>query len=274
MTVTNRGNGNYTALSTDTAPTTVDVNVTRYDTDTRMTRIHEGSNFWEYVNPNTNPIQFKRKYGMLTGIVATPLNPLGLPITAATTQGSAVGNFSQSMGRYLTHTTGTTAGNNSGGKTGTNLFQRFHNPYFSWRGRTITTKTTGTLSSRFYIGMTSDASNDPTNVDTLNDAKSCFLFGYRSTDANYQIIRNDGSTPATYVDTGIVIDTAVRTVELFGDDANARFGYRINGGTITWYTTAIPAQTTWMGAYWMMTTTDTVAKAFDNIAIYTEFDSM
>jgi hypothetical protein len=74
-------------------------------------------------------------------------------------------------------------------------------------------------------------------------ADNAFLFCERSTDTNYQIIRNDDSGSAVVSDTGIAVNTSVNTIELRADAAN-NFGYSFNGGAFTNFTTDILGATT------------------------------
>lgn len=216
-----------------------------------------------------NPISSGRKWGSLVGTVVSPLNNLGLTVSAATGQASATAAILTSIGRYVPHVTNATTGSNAGGHSA-NLFQRAHNPYWSFRGR-LGSATVSTF--RTFFGLSSDAANSPSASDTYADSKSVAMFGHRTTDTNWQFIHNDGSATALYEDTGVAINTSLRTLEIFGDDTNTRFGWSIDGSTISWITTQVPASTTNLGIVHEVQTAENVAKSFDLIAMYIEFDS-
>jgi hypothetical protein len=217
--------------------------------------------------PVQNPIKITRKYGSLSGFSSTPLDGLGLAITAATGQAASASQVpTAGMGRYWMYTTGAVSGDNAGGHT-SNVLMRSHNPYMSFRFRHNQTSNV-----RGWFGFTSDGGNSPTG-DTYADSKSVFLFGWLSGGTNYQIIHNDGSASATYVDTGVALSTSLRTVELWGDEAAGGWKWSINSGTVNTITTGTPASGTVLGIVWEIETSETVAKTLDAVAIYLEFDS-
>ena len=190
----------------------------------------------DHIMPANNPIKMGRKYSMLNGFISTPMIGTGLVISLPASSSAVSQTPTSSMGRYMTYTTGATTGDNAGGNAG-NVFMRFHNPYYAIRFRH-----NQTTDVRGWFGVSSDAGNMPTG-DTYADSKSVFLFGWRTTDlaGNYQIIHNDGSASATYVDTGTAVSTALRTVELWGDETAGGWKWSINGGTVNTITTGTPA---------------------------------
>jgi hypothetical protein len=215
-----------------------------------------------------NPIKIARKFGALYGTSVSPLYPLNLTISAATGQASATPAILTSIGRYVPHTTGAVSGDNAGGHHA-NLLQRSHNPYWSFRGR-MSSATVSTY--RTFFGLSSDAANSPTG-DTYADSKSVAMIGHRTTDTNWQFIHNDGSATALYENTGVAVNSSLRTFEIYGDDSGARFGYSIDGAAVTWFTSQVPATGTNLGIIHEIETAEAVAKSFDLIAMYVEFDS-
>jgi hypothetical protein len=133
-----------------------------------------------------------------------------------------------------------------------------------------------TTNMRVFFGMSSDAANSPSASDTYADSKSVAMIVVRTTDlgGTYKFVHNDGSATALYEDTGISVSTTLRTWEIYGDDSGARFGWAVDGGSITWYTTQVPASTTNLGIIHEIQTNDSgVAKSMNVVAVYTEFDS-
>lgn len=218
-----------------------------------------------------SPIASGRKYARLTGFITTPFEGTGQTVSAATGQASPVSNISTTMGRYETYTTGTTTGQNGGGHA-SNIFQRAHNPYWSFRGRLASAYTASTL--RSFFGLSSDGANSPSASDNYADSKSVAMIGHRTTDTTFQFIHNDASGTALYDNTTISVNATVHTWEIFGDETGGRFGWAVDGGAINWAASQAPASTTNLGVVHEIQTNDSgVAKSYDMIGLYIEFDS-
>jgi hypothetical protein len=223
---------------------------------------------WGKMRDIYSPIRGGRKWGSLIGTSVSPLINLGTSILAASGQASPVVTRDNTKGWFVTYNTGTTTGNNGGGHA-SNLFSRAMNPYWSMRGRLVST-----TNLRSFFGLSSDAANSPSASDTYATSKHVAMIGSRSNDTNFQFIHNDGSNPALYEDTGIPVNNTVRTWEIFGDDNGARFGWAVDGGTINWVTTQPPGSTNALGIVHEVQTNESgVAKSFDMLSMYIEFDT-
>ena len=112
---------------------------------------------------------------------------------------------------------------------------------------------------RFAIGFAA-VNSLPTGTDAyLATGVAGFLFRWSSTtDTNVQLLRNDASGTAVQVDTGVTLaaNTPV-TVEIIADEANSRIGWAINEGTVTYYTTDIPAANTYLNYFVILSTKTT-----------------
>jgi len=188
-------------------------------------------------------------------------------IIAGGTSTGAVANVNSTIGRFLTFTTATGDGANAGFKQSNITYRKF-NPYLKFKGR----PNTGPTLQATWFGFDS-STVDPTG-DSDADSKSYFAVGNRSSDTNFQIIRNDGSATATYVDTTIPVNTTVRTWELIADETNTRWGWAVDGGAFTYYTTIIPAATTVLTLNLQIElASGGVAKSFDLISLDYESDA-
>jgi hypothetical protein len=115
---------------------------------------------------------------------------------------------------------------------------------------------------RFAIGLASVGSL-PAGVDAyLATAVPGFLFRFSdTTDTTIKLLRNDNAGTAVTVDTGLTlaVNTPV-TLDIYADEANTRMGWAINGGTITYYTTDIPAATTGLNYFLILETKSAAAQ--------------
>jgi len=266
MTLTPLGNGQYTALSTDTRPTGIAVGTLIYETDTRITWIYQGSSIWVPVRSVISPILSGRKYGyMMSYGGSLRLDGFGATMTASTTAATATNQSSSTRGWYSQFPSGV-SGTSVAGSRMSSFLLRTANPLYRFRGAF-----NQTANVRGYIGFVANSAD--ISGDSWMDSKSGIVFGFRSTDTTFQIIRNDGSATATYVDTTIPLDTVVRTIEILADDVNTRWGWRINGGVTTWYTTAVPAAATSVGIVQEAQQTTTTAVSLDILGIELEYDT-
>jgi hypothetical protein len=72
---------------------------------------------------------------------------------------------------------------------------------------------TATTNARFYAGF-KDSTTAITNDNNPLNNDSGVLIGFRDTDTNWQLIRNDGSATETFTDLGIAKDTTTRTIRI------------------------------------------------------------
>lgn len=97
------------------------------------------------------------------------------------------------------------------------------------------------VGSRFYLGFIDDSSFSTT--DTILNNQSGFMLYKSSVNSFFEIGHNDGSASATYSGSIQSSDSLIHTIRLFADEANTRFGYQLDGGTINYISTAIPSST-------------------------------
>lgn len=99
-----------------------------------------------------------------------------------------------------------------------------------------------TANKRFAFGFLG-ANTVPASDTFLATAIPGFIFRWsQGTDTNLQLLRNTNSGTATQTDTGLAIAANTNvTIEIVGDNTNSRWGYALNEGSFTYFTTAIPA---------------------------------
>ena len=117
------------------------------------------------------------------------------------------------------------------------------------------------LSFRFRLGQNHDANDrfwlgfcspnvDP-NGDTAADGTSAFMLGARTTDTNFQLIHNDGGTPAIYLNTGIsAANTSTHVFQVIGESSLGRWLYRLDTGGFIDVPLDNPASTTALQLWW------------------------
>lgn len=132
------------------------------------------------------------------------------------------------------------------------------NPYMYQR-----IKIPDTSSSRYYAGF-SNLTTIPVTDTPIGNSDKGIIIGYRSSDTNWFVFRNDGaSTAATPVDTGLAKNTNWTVMEFTTDDANGRISVYLNNGVSTFsatYTTDIPATGDQLIAYGVIENTTTSAR--------------
>jgi hypothetical protein len=193
-------------------------------------------------------------FGLLGNIGVT-----GTPGTTATT----------ADGAGTSYATGTTPGNNAGWLQSRSMVTRALNPYFAFRFKLSAADATPT--QRVYIGwqvsVTAPGGDDPLN------ATQGFLFGQATTtNNNWVIMRNDGVSGTVIASTGTAFNTSVHTIELVGDATNSRFGYSLDGGAFTYYTTDIPLADQALTYVAHIETSDTVDKTITGYAWFVRQD--
>lgn len=187
-------------------------------------------------------------WGLLTGGARDGSGLFGGGLVTTTGTGAAIRAFSDSTTSQKACTeliTGTTATGNAAifaGTGGTGWYTS-RNQNFRFKCRFQVDALTN---RRFAIGFAA-VNTLPLGVDAfLATAVAGFLFRFSSAaaDTTLKILRNDNAGTAVTVDTGLtlVANTPV-TIEIIADEPNTRMGWAINEGTVTYYTTDIPANT-------------------------------
>lgn len=106
---------------------------------------------------------------------------------------------------------------------------------------------------RFAFGFLG-ANTVPASDTFLATAIPGFIFRYSSTtDTALQLFRNTNSGTATQVNTGLTVAANTKiTIEIVGDSANSRWGWAVNEGAFTYYTTAIPTASQYLNYAFQM----------------------
>lgn len=152
-------------------------------------------------------------------------------------------------------TSGAVSGNPAGYSVGRAVALGQDSCYF------IGTIATDGTTVRVYFGFHSSVGALLADSDDPLNALSGFVLGKITTSANWQILRNDGGGVTVAVDTGVLVvaNTEV-TIEIFSDPANARWGWSINQGAVTFYTTDIPLSTALLDWATMVRTNSAAAR--------------
>lgn len=93
--------------------------------------------------------------------------------------------------------------------------------------------------TQIYIGFIRDGGSNLSeglfDDDNPLDSRDGFMLGKRSTDTNYQIIRNDGGGTQQVDNNGLPApDAAFHTLKITGDNDNDRWGLSFDGNPIIW----------------------------------------
>ena len=166
---------------------------------------------------------------------------------------------------YRTYTTGAVSGNGAGVRYPHPVTCRGWNPVYKIRFRLSSASARRVAFG--WIGSTSmDISGDD-NLVSLNGV----MLGARAADTTWRILHNNGAGGQGATDTGVAIDTAITTFELYAKETQTnKWRYSINGvwGTVT--STDIPAQDTTLSPYAEIATGTAGTKAVDIFGIYLE----
>jgi len=217
----------------------------------------------KYLVPSHNTTQsYGALYGHNSGSAGEGL------LSQLTIAGTPINSGDYTNGRWVRYTSAGTAGDNAGWRyTGTPYTYRGWNPsYF------VKMRTDNTAASRGWFGWMS-TSTEPTGDDFLN-ALSGVALGWLAGDTNWQIITNDGTGVTSYASTGVAIATnTIYTLEIRAEDTTPRFGYSINGATMAFVTSNLPAQTTALYPVFQLEQTTTAAgKNLDRFHVFTRGD--
>jgi hypothetical protein len=198
-------------------------------------------------NQNFIPTPNSKKWGSVQG-GQLDLNDLfgdglfSLPYTS--TSGATVsGNNDNTHGHARRYTLDGVDNDTLEVATDFNLTQLSYNPHIYGKMAMTTLD-----DSRFFLGFNS--TDVPTGSNTYLNNQSGFALTYQydtaeTEDTTWIINRNDGDASEDKVSTGInLTSTTPFTFELVGDTANNRWGWNVNGGAFTYYTTEIPTTNT------------------------------
>lgn len=182
-----------------------------------------------------------KKWGVVTYTGGTGGDPSGIFVNCVTSTATANGiGMDTTHGPYRHFDTAATTPSGAGAVMSQVVTMRAFNPRFRCKfslGQTADV--------RCWFGFWTRASVYPTTDDAFGGGFAGFCLGIRANDTVWQIAHNDNSGATVYaaVAGNPAVDTAVHVIEIFADEANTRFGYSFDGGTITYISTDIPAST-------------------------------
>ena len=106
--------------------------------------------------------------------------------------------------------------------------------------------------------------------DNIN-ALYAVILGSRGADTTWRILSNNGAGAQFATDTGVTIDNAITTFELYAyENRTNKWRYAINGAWADLTTADIPSQGAGLAPYAQLGTSTTAAKAVDVFGIYVE----
>jgi len=159
-------------------------------------------------------------------------------LTSSTDAGTLSTVWDTSEGTTLQCATGTTSNSNGGlisATTGGAIGRRSAIGNLRLNTRCAIDSTSN---SRVYAGFTS-ATSLPKSDTPLASGDSGVLVGFRTTDANWSVFRNDGTTGMTVSSLGVAKDTAFHTIDIvYNGTTNVVVTF---DGTPTTFTTILPA---------------------------------
>lgn len=124
---------------------------------------------------------------------------------------------------------------------------------------TIKFRVNTTVTRRVWIGWM-EADHMATD-STPATHKFALRLSTSAANVNYCIVNSDGTTET--ITQIAVADAAVHTLRLIADNANARWGYSLDGAAITWVTTNIPAAAALIGLQVQIRTLAAAAASMD-----------
>ena len=167
-----------------------------------------------------------------------------------------------STGRGVRYTTGTTIGSWVGARGSTQYATRQFNPVFRCKFRLNQTNSGNVF--RFFAGFATNTAVLADSNDPLNALNGIGVF-IASTDTTFTIAHNDsvGATSTTAITGTPAIDTNAHTVEITADDGGTRFAFSWDGGANQYITSNIPAQTGPLNYHVYMYNVTTTSTNFD-----------
>jgi hypothetical protein len=244
-----------TGLSSDTKPTTnLPVGYAFLETDTLL-RYHWDGALWRVIAATASTVG--KKYSTYHGYAGNTDGFLALLCTNDGAQGRTTAEADGLAVNWLATAT-------TGSKAGFHCTSGAATTYRSWNPRIkVRQKISATANTVYYVGWSS--TNAALTGDNPLDNLSGFVFGKRTADTNWFIIKNDGDATQDVVDTGVAVSTAIHTVELVCDNANSKIGWSVNGAAFTYETTEIPAATTGL---WYVATCETEENVAKTLSMY------
>ena len=220
---------------------------------------------WNRQQQNTTILQ--DPFSARTGVHYGQNTVQGFVDGAFITVGTASAGVPEATGiKRFTRYTAVNSGDNAGQRGQGAVTIRGYDPYLKVNFRSSQT------GQRYYIGFWSNTGGaDPAGDDPLNAFQGFMLCG-RSTDTVWQIAHNDGTGATVFnalTGPNLTIDNNARTIELFADTANNRWGYIWENplgawtGKPTWITTEIPAVCTMLAFVIQMESSSAGLKTFD-----------
>ena len=165
---------------------------------------------------------------------------LNIPYTTVGGGNSISGGFDSTHGVFRRYTLGSDDNDAFKILSGSDITNISANPHIYGKMRIATLQ-----DHRHFLGF--HTGTIPDNDDNFLNNLQGFAIGYQddvaggSPNTHCQILRNDGDATTDKVSTGIAIAAStVFTFELVGDATNSRWGWNVNGGAFTYYTTDVP----------------------------------
>jgi hypothetical protein len=111
---------------------------------------------------------------------------------------------------------------------------------------------------RFYCGFAS--TNAVTENSSFLDSLSGIVMFKNSGDNFFKIAHNDGSGTMVEDSSILVTDSLIHRIRIVGDEANTRFSYQLDGGTLTHVATDIPSSTAQLAVVFNASTNDATTR--------------
>jgi hypothetical protein len=239
---------------TITLPTATDTLVGRATADTLTNKI---------INANTNTLQKvqqspETKWAGGLGLSSVLTTAWG-QVTLSGGTGTGTVESDATSGTYRRHATGAASGNQAGVRLG-GIMNTSQSPRIRTRFK-LSPVEADTTNYRMWWGFTTLATLPTAASDTDQTGRSAFMLCKRTADTNFFIVHNDGSGAATFVDTGVAIDTNKHTVDLFvNGTTNCQWAIDGTSGTIS---TDLPVSTAQFTPWIYIETATTAAKTVD-----------
>lgn len=191
-----------------------------------------------------------KRTGYYLGIGST--NGVGLLSQSLTSVGTTGASLDATEGYFRTFDTGTTTDANAGIHQTSQFFRRDWDCYMIAR-----IKISSTSSVRAFFGFLNDSADFGGSNDWLN-AKEGFGIGRRSSETNWQIVKNDNTGATVFVDTGIALNTNFVTIEVMLNSSGGKVS--VDGTVSSLETTDLPATTSNLYYQTEIETSSTTAK--------------
>jgi hypothetical protein len=255
-----------TGLSSDTKPTNVVSPSYFYETDTHDDFVYNGSSWVKWIaDDKTEILQnktiFAKDQTSIVGILQQPsikrhgnawnvgggLIVNGVWASAIESGTRTVSALDSTNGIYSNWASSSTANSKAGMTTSGPLVftNRSFNPRMKWK---FSQPSAG--NSRMTCGFSSNTTVPITDT-LLANGDSGVIFGFKGSDANYMVYNNDGGGAMVSNNSGIAVDTAIRTAEIVFDNSVPNCKVYMNDSLLVTLTSRIPAATTGL-IMWLM----------------------